>query len=123
MENIDINKMSENFVKKILKKVKKENEENYEDELSRQTYLFIAEHKNNIPLATSILFTFFKHLKTTVDIYLYESIITSIIFLKSKDKKLASLLIGFFNNEYEIKQLEEYRESLIAQLKAYVKYE
>ena len=93
MENIDRNKISEDFVQKILKKIKPEDEENYEDELSRQTYLFVAKNKFDIPLTINILLTFYKHLKTAVDKYLYESIITSIVFLKTGDEKLSSLLL------------------------------
>lgn len=119
MKNIDRTKLSEDFVQRILKKVNFNDEEDYDDELSRQTYLYIAKHEFDIPLAIDILLTFYKYLKTTVDKYLYESIITSIILFKTKDKKLSSLLLQLFENEYEIDRLKKENDFIKNQLVKY----
>lgn len=124
MENNDLIKEAEDFVKKTLKKVNKKDfagKDYYEDELSRQTHLYVAKRKFNISLIITILFTFYEHLKTTVSIYLYESIITLIIYMRTKDKNLTSMLLQLFNNEYDIDQLEKENELLRAQLTEYAK--
>lgn len=124
IENIDLIKEAEDFVKKTLKKVNKKDfvgKDYYEDELSRQIHLYVAKRKFNISLIITILFTFYEHLKTTVSIYLYESIITLIIYMRTKDKNLTSMLLQLFNNEYDIDQLEKENELLRAQLTEYAK--
>lgn len=124
IENIDLIKEAEDFVKKTLKKVNKKDfvgKDYYEDELSRQIHLYVAKRKFNISLVITILFTFYEHLKTTVSIYLYESIITLIIYMRTKDKNLSSMLLQLFNNEYDIDQLEKENELLRAQLTEYAK--
>lgn len=124
MENNDLIKEAKDFVKKTLKKVNKKDfvgKDCYEDELSRQTHLYVAKRKFNIPLIITILFTFYEHLKTTVSIYLYESMITLIIYMRTKDKNLTSMLLQLFNNEYDIDQLEKENELLRAQLTEYAK--
>ena len=124
MNEFEIAKLSEDFVEKIINKVKKDNfkdDKDYADELARQTYLFVAKRKFDIVLTINILFTFYRFLQTTVDFFLYESIITLIIFQKTKDTNLSSMLIQLFQNEYKIVHLEKNNEFLRKQLKVYGK--